>query len=288
MSEGSPSKEDLSPTARYTAEVWSRHGFPGSDWFSHRETRITYWVVRLILGFYRLFRWGLPQLEEGLHQRHLTIDRLVDRTETQRLVEVAAGFSARFVRYLTSKPDACVVELDRPIVRKEKSRLLQQSAGASWLEDARYTMHEGDALCLTQHIHPAPDKPTCIVAEGLLMYFSPEDRQRFFEEAFSVLVHGRGGTLIFDLTPPAEEPPPGFVGRILAFLMKAVTGGGAFHREPTTEADIIHSLQRAGFTHIHVTNPAPFTELYPGVLTLQRVFQASVKEKTSSGVDYLA
>ena len=135
---------------------------------------------------------------------------------------------------------------------------------------------------------PAPDKPTCIVAEGLLMYFSPEDRQRFFEEAFSVLVHGRGGTLIFDLTPPAEEPPPGFVRPDPRLLDENRDGRRRFSPRADHRGGY-HPLSSASWIYTHSRNqPRTIYGVVSRCLTLRQVFQASVKEKTSSGVDYLA
>lgn len=257
-----PSEErDLSPTALYTAEVWVQGGFKGSQWFHSRETRIVFHVVQLFLFLQRLFRWGLPRLKEGLILRHMALDQLGLATQPSTVFEVASGLSSRFYRFLTSGSVSHYVELDLPSMVKTKEDWLKGSEGASWLEDTRYCRIPGDARSLRTLPLPQSPGPTLVLVEGLLMYFTPQEQEQLFRDVAGLLRERGGGTLLFDLVPPSEEPAPGRFGKWMERQMKRWTRGGSFNRSPQTRKDIEQTLASTGFSQVRAMVPGELPEL---------------------------
>ena len=66
---------------------------------------------------------------------------------------------------------------------------------------------------------------------------------------------GHARRFVFDLVPPAEQPAPGWVGRLLGRMMRAFTGGAGFIEDQRTRAEIVADLHAAGFASVRVTEP---------------------------------
>ena len=265
---------DLSVTALFTAEVWASHGIKGSQWFSNRQTRTVYRVVRWFLFIQRCFRWGLPRLREGLIQRHVCIDQLIFEKPAEHIVEVASGMSSRFCRVLESQDVQTYSEIDLPGMSCEKDCQLRASDGSHWLEDKRFIRLSGDVKNISTIIEQPPAGRLDVIAEGLFMYFRPSERIDIFTSIATIIKSAGEGRLIFDLLPPTEEPPPGLLGKLLAKLMRWMTRGGNFDRSPQTREDIKNDLIRSGFNEVEIICPATYTGLFPDVETRQVIFVA--------------
>lgn len=267
-----PRNEDLTPTALYTAEVWSRGRFAFAELFGTRESRAVYRVVQCVLAFMRLFNRKLPRLKEGLIQRHRLFDILAMESRATAIVEIAAGFSTRGLRTLAERPTVRYIETDlAPVIHRKRS-VYKTHYGNGW--PANHILVECDLQVLNTEVLPPLEGETDWIAEGILMYLSPPERRALMESVLNRILHGRGGRFMFDLLPGAEEPPPGPLGRFLGWCMRAITRGGDFNRAMVTREDIYNDLLDAGFQSVDMVDPAEATGLFPGVATRQLVFVA--------------
>jgi O-methyltransferase involved in polyketide biosynthesis len=242
---------DLSPTALYTAGVWAWARLPGAELFADRDVQRVFGATNAVLAVARLFAPRAPSLRHGLVQRHVMIDRLLERERPAIVLELAAGLSARGLR-ASADPGVRYVEVDRAEVVARKQALLERAA----LARANLRLHAGDvADAPLAELVPPPPAPLLVIAEGLLMYLDEGAAGRLFARVRALLA-GRRGALVFDLVPPAERPRPGLVGRALRWLLARATRGGAFARDGRTRADVIAALRAAGFGEVEALEPA--------------------------------
>ena len=126
---------------------------------------------------------------------------------------------------MSVNPDLLYIEVDLPPVVARKRELLGRTQeGRSVLNRANLDLVAADveSAKLSDLVE---DGPVCVVAEGLLMYLDAAAQQALWRR-LAVLVSGRAGSVvIFDLIPAVEEPPPGLLGRMLAFLFARFNKG---------------------------------------------------------------
>ncbi len=252
----SDTKPDLSPTALYTAGVWTWAHFPGAELLDHRDSRAALGAVTVALAAARPFHRRPPSLRHSLVQRHVMIDRLLADSGCQVCLELAAGLSARGIR-ASADPSMTYVEVDRPGVIERKRGLLERtSAGREVLERKNLRLVAGDvAEVVLADLVPSSPTPLFVIAEGLLVYLDAA-AQRALWARVAALLQGRGGTLAFDLVPAIEQPEPGAVGNFLGGLMRKVTRGGEFVRDTRSRQDIAGELRAAGFDEVTILEPA--------------------------------
>jgi O-methyltransferase involved in polyketide biosynthesis/SAM-dependent methyltransferase len=265
---------DLSPTALYTAGVWSWAKLPDASLLDSPESRRVFRVVNGALGLMRLFRPGLPSLPHSLAQRHMMIEDLLERAGTEQVLELGAGLSRRGISW----PELDYVELDLPAMIERKRELLRRTAaGRAALERPNLRLVEGDALEAELGALLDPERGAMIIAEGLCVYLEEGVRRALFARVAELLRGLPGGAFAFDLTPGAEEPPPGRVGRFLEGLMKRFTGGRAFRRDRHDRAMIESELRDAGFEHVEALEPGDFESLpYRGQATKVVIWRCRV------------
>lgn len=251
---------DLSLTALYTAGAWQAFGLPGMALLESREAARVRRIVDAVLAAVRLVRGG-PRLADTLRHRHALLDHLVLASGAPAILELAAGLSPRGI--WLSERDLEYVEVDRPEVIAIKRQLLERTqAGRAVLSRPHLRLIGSDVFdCEMEALMPSR-KRICVIAEGLLVYLSPADRRRLYEKVAAFLA-ARGGEFLFDLLPPAEEPPPGLLGRLLAWLMRRLTRGGDFDRTPETREAIRRALLDAGFDRVETYEPATHPDLVP-------------------------
>jgi O-methyltransferase involved in polyketide biosynthesis len=96
-----------------------------------------------------------------------------------------------------------------------------------------------------------------VIAEGLAMYLDGAARRRLFANVRRLAETAGEVQLVFDLTPSAEEPPPGPLGRALEAAleaaMKRATGGRGFERDAQTRGQVMAELAEAGFGELAAT-----------------------------------
>lgn len=271
-------REDLSVTALYTAQTWAWAGFEGARVFETDQSRGVFGATNLFLGLAGLLR-GAPSLPKGLAQRHALIDALARRAGHAQVLELAAGLSARGLRWA---PEARYTEVDLPHVVAHKRALLA-AAGRAPREghsligaDLRLEGAAAGALDLGALLTPAP---ATLIAEGLLMYLTPDEQRALWRRAASAL-RPRGGVLLFDLVPPCEQPPPGWVGRGLGWLMRRFTGGRAFTVDARGREALREELRAAGFEVVRALDTSAVARAeglpWAGARTQQVVWAAEV------------
>lgn len=195
----------ISPTAHYTGYVWVRAGL------SHRalatwQGRALYWgaepLVRLMAPTV-----GGTTLETLLRARHAILDSLlhdaISRGEVGQVVEIAAGMSARGLRFVMRHPQLRYVEADLPAMAGRKRGALS-SAG---LLDHRHRVVDVDALAdegplsLRESVAPLldPSVGTAVVTEGLVNYFDEPTTRALWARIARLLAPFPHGLYLSDL-----------------------------------------------------------------------------------------
>src|SRR5262249_24903045 len=161
----------------------------------------------------------------GLVQRHLMIDRIARDAGAKHVLELGAGLSPRGIA-MSGSPDITVTEIDRaPVMAKKRTLLRRSNDGLVALARPNLRLLGGDlapADLATVDAAP-PGAPLCAIAEGVTMYLDPDAQRGLFERVARLL--GPRGVFVFDLVPPAEQPPPGAAGRALGWMMRRFTKG---------------------------------------------------------------
>ncbi len=269
--------QDLSVTALYTAQTWVWAGFEGARVFESEQSRAVFGATNLFLGLAGLFRWGAPSLHKGLAQRHALIDALARRAGHAQVLELAAGLSARGLRWAEG---VRYTEVDLPHVVVLKRQCLE-GAGVVLREGHALIgadLREGGAEALELGALLTPGAAT-LIAEGLLMYLTPDEQRGLWRRAVGAL-RGRGGVLIFDLVPPCEQRAPGWVGRGLGWLMRRFTGGQAFTVDARGREALRAELLEAGFSWVRALDTSALAAQeglpFEGARTQQVVWVAEV------------
>lgn len=242
---------DLSVTALYTAQNWVWGEFEYAERFETEQSRGVFAATNLALLVFGLFNWGRPSLHKGLTQRHALIDQRARALKPCEVVELAAGLSARGLRFTQAGRSPELIrytELDLPHVIQHKRALYQHS-----LKDAklppRLAWRDADVtqsnLAQLFDETSSVDRPRLIIAEGLFMYLDASSQRALWRQALEAL--RGGGVLIFDLVPSCEQPPPGLLGRALGALMARFTGGATFSADARGREVLCKELKELGF-----------------------------------------
>jgi len=252
--ESDPESGDLSVTALYTSATWAWARLPYAELFIHRDAKVIFWVTNLALSIARIFVRGAQSLRHSLVHRHVLIDRLVTSSKADTVVELAAGLSRRGAA-VSSDPSIRYLEFDLPHMTARKRVLLSRTPeGCAVASRSNYEIHDADVLRDPWEKAVSGGERRVLIAEGLLMYLEPHQRCEFFIRAARCL-QDTGGALIFDLFPPAEQPGPSVVGRLLGWLMRRFTGGIGFNEVVVTRETILRDLKHAGFDHAEALEP---------------------------------
>lgn len=274
------SDPDLSVTALYTAEAWRWAGFAGAELLSSKESEQVFGATNLALGVARPFMSSQPSLKHGLAQRHAMIDHLVRTSGATQVLELAAGLSCRGVAF-SADSSIRYTEVDLPHVVAKKRQLLERTEeGRAVLSRPNLRLVEGDVLEAPLEGLIDPSAPLFVIAEGLLMYLTP-DRQRALFARVKHLFGATGGPFVFDFVPPEEKPKPGAAGAALGFLMKRFTKGGSFAEEARSRTAVLEDLRSAGFADARALEPRDVADAWSlpfrDVHTQQLVFVAQAR-----------
>lgn len=246
--------KNLAVTALYTAQTWEWAGFDAADLLTGPRTRAAFRWTNVLHNLARRFRPDAPVLSSSLAQRHQCIDALVEQAGNPVVLEIAAGLSPRGVS-MSADPALSYIEVDLPVVADfKRKRLGQSEAGAAALRRDNYTLLGGDVRTLDLH-ELVGERAVTVVIEGLFMYFEPEEQRVLWARLHDLVAAHPSSLLIFDLTPKSEEPPPGWLGRLLGGLMRLSTRGRGFADAPRTRTSIEADLAQAGFTSVHTHEP---------------------------------
>ncbi|MCK6504075.1 class I SAM-dependent methyltransferase [Myxococcota bacterium] len=244
-----PEQAPLGLTAVYTSQVARAAGLPGAHLFDAGPARVVYGVASVVMALARLFDRRDPPLSTSILHRTTLIDALVARDRATAVLELACGLSRRGIA-LSADPATQVVEVDLPAVIRARRELLDRTEqGRAVLARENLRMVGADAATADLAGLAPADGPLHVVIEGLFVYLDAEAQRALWRRVQDLLAP-RGGTLLFDLLPAVEEPPPGWVGRLLGRLFRRATQGHGFVRDARTRLDIEEELRRIGFTEV--------------------------------------
>jgi O-methyltransferase involved in polyketide biosynthesis len=246
---------DLSVTALYTSQAWVWGKLKCAELFETPEGRAVFSWTNGALWIARLFSWQLRSLKHSLIARHVLIDRLLGRSKIQHVLELASGLSRRGAA-VSEDPAVHYTEVDLPHVAQKKRELLARTdSGKAIQERPNWQLAEGDVTELQLETLLATEEPRFVIAEGLMMYFQPDEQRALWLRIAGLLSRGAGGVFAFDLVPWVEQPKPGPIGRALEWLMKRFTKGQSFERDTRTRQDIQRDLEAAGFDLVTPLEP---------------------------------
>lgn len=244
---------DLTVTALYTSAVWAWAGFRGAELFLTREAGAVFSVTNAVMMVLGGWRRSVPSLRWSLAQRHAVIDHLA--SGAPQVVELAAGLSRRGAAF-SERPGVRYVEVDLPgMVARKEALLARTEAGRAVLARASLVRVAADVRELDFGSVVGPG-PVCVIAEGLLMYFDADAQRLLWRRIAAWFVDRPGSTLVFDLVPAIEQPAPGWIGRLLGWLMGRFTDGRGFVRDLRSRADLVSELREAGFAEVRALEPA--------------------------------
>ena len=271
-------KGDLSVTALYTSATWAWGKLANAELLASKDGERVFRVVNFALALARPFFDRLPPLAKSLLHRHAMIDHLLTASRCRHVLELAAGLSRRGITF-SEDPTVQYVEVDLPAVVEKKRALLTRSPGGTdALARPNFSLVSADVSAVSLDTVAPPERgvPLFVIAEGLLMYLDAAAQGTLFRTVARRLASGGGGTLVFDLVPPCEQPRPGLIGRILGWLMKRFTGGKGFVRDARTRDDIRAELVASGFSEVEILEPGPVAESwglpFPSAPTQQVLF----------------
>lgn len=111
------------------------------------------------------------------------------------VIELAAGFAVRGLQLARSLPQAQVIEIDLPDVIEAKQKRLSQIPGSIIPANLRWIAADIAQMPLTKLINP--ESVDVVIAEGLLMYLSPETINRVASDVYTCLKPG--GVFVADM-----------------------------------------------------------------------------------------
>jgi len=144
-----------------------------------------------------------PAIAPQLEARYKLIDKLLDQSGLDQVLEVAAGVATRGLNSATKFTN--YVELDMPGVIQEKVRVTQRLAAKGKVRPPD-NLHfvPGDALDRRDMATAAssldPTKPIGVINEGLMRYLSFEERAKLASNIHWLLGRAGGAWITPDIT----------------------------------------------------------------------------------------
>jgi O-methyltransferase involved in polyketide biosynthesis len=242
----------IAPTAHYTAWVWRRLGLPYAEHFATAQGAALFYGFRAAGEWIAAVAPNVPFLAregatEYLAQRHLAIDHALAQAAPDRVVELGAGLSRRGVTWaIDHRVDYVEVDLPHMIVAK-RARI---SAGLHARLGGRLRHESHDVLAgdfpraLAGWLAGA--KRPVVIAEGLLGYFSREERlvvARAVGEALATT----GGLFLCDLRAAEGGPAVRAGAKVLRAGIELVTRGRGAREDFRDEIDVRAFFVQAGF-----------------------------------------
>ncbi len=247
--------KNLSVTALYTAHCWFFAQFPFSQYFISPQTKAVFDFTNLFLRFSKLWRKDFYDLPEGLAQRHALIDALLQKELKTRsqpiIIELACGLSQRGLYFRNQGQVYYEVDLS-PVIEAKKELYLQiPSTEVPEIEShlpflITEDLKNSQWTFLDEIKKAYPQDDYIVIAEGLLMYLSAQERIDFIQRIAQI----PNTSLIFDFIPTIEQPKPGIIGRILSKIMKRFTKQ-SFVEDIQSRNELLAQSLSMGFSFVH-------------------------------------
>lgn len=244
-------KDNIAVSALYTAATWRWAGFPCADFVTPENALPVFRLVNAFMLLYRLINPGKFSLRHQLAHRHGAIDHLLTSAGNPRVLEIAAGFSARGSR-ISADRHIDYTEVDLPdMVRIKQSHLAQSQQGQAVLARSNFHLRAGDVMKL-DFAGEFSGAPVTVISEGLMMYFD-RTAQLDIWQRISALLRQSGGVYLFDYIPLSDEPKRSFAGLFLHFLRLHVFRiRDDFAYDNRSREDVARDLRAAGFDDIEI------------------------------------
>ena len=250
----SDSRSPISPTAHYTAAVWARHGLSHPA-LATPTGKVMFNGMRPTMALSKAL--GGPSLEDFLLARHRLIDGLleaaIERGEISQVIEIAAGLSARGLRFARRYGDRITyLETDLPAMAARKTKALEEAGtlGPNHRVVALDALiDEGPAsLGAVAGVLPS-DRGMAIVTEGLLSYLERDAVEGLWLRIATTLSGFSHGLYLADLHLRSENE--GLAADIfMRMLSLFVRGPVELHYDD--EADALAALAAAGFSEANL------------------------------------
>jgi O-methyltransferase involved in polyketide biosynthesis len=243
----------ISPTAHYTSYVWVRNGLSHPALASPLGRRL-YRILWPVMQSYRLAT-RRPALEEMLLLRHRAIDSLLARAieagRVSQVIEIAAGFSARAIRFKKKFPHLVYLEGDLAAQAAEKRRILDE-AGLRGIDHDVLPLDalidsESESLAEVARTRLDSKHGCAILTEGLVGYFDTPTVQRLWKRIAGVLKDFPYGLYLGDINLAVDAR--GFAaGAFKRALELFARGKVHLHYQTVAEAEV--ALRQAGFSTV--------------------------------------
>jgi O-methyltransferase involved in polyketide biosynthesis len=247
----------ISPTAYYTGHVWVRAGLSDPAVATRRGAMLH---AALAPALTLAAPLAGAALDDVLYARHTLIDEVLEeaisRGEIGQIVEIAAGFSGRGVRF-AKRHAITYVEADLPHMAKAKREMLAHAG----LLSLRHRVVDVDVLAphgplsIAASIGPCldPAKGTAVVTEGLLSYFPREAVDTLWSNVVSLLRAGAGGLYVAETYLTGEHDTMASSRAFRKLL--GVFVRGRTHLHFATSDEVKTALLASGFDAASVRNP---------------------------------
>ncbi len=259
--------KDLSVTALYTAHCWYFAKFKYAEFFISDQSKAVFDATNFAMKIARAFRRDLIDLPQGLAQRHLLIDRLLDEilVDTTNVpvcvIEVACGLSQRGSDFRVNR-QVDYYEIDLPHVIEHKKACIAK-LNQSLKDQNQIFSNQADQFLISADLKDhwtfldqiksnisekyGASVEYLLIAEGLWMYLDENEQLNFLNQIqdFEKI------TLIFDLVPKIEQPKPGMIGRLLGQLMRKFTKD-SFVENLQTRENLVQILKAFDFSEIQL------------------------------------
>jgi O-methyltransferase involved in polyketide biosynthesis len=251
-------KNDIPPSALYTAATWRWGGITGAELVTPSNAAGVFRVVNAGSRVYRLLNPRWHSLKHTLLHRHIGIDRLLQQADCRQIIEIAAGFSPRGTA-VSANSSIHYFEVDLAPVIGAKRRLLEATpAGQQVLARANLVLLEGDIFTLDWSGFRA--RPSFIITEGLMMYLDRAAQMQIWERIVQFLACNRG-EYVFDYLPMPDEPARSFAGELLS-RWRGQRRRRTFPRDGRSRDEIAEDLRAAGFRQVDMHSSREFASAW--------------------------
>ncbi|MDX1693817.1 MAG: class I SAM-dependent methyltransferase [Ketobacteraceae bacterium] len=254
----------ISFTALYTGQVWYENGL-SAPFFTSGKGRLMYLGLR---PAEKLSEWALgTNMYHMLLQRHHIMDyrihHLIQEGATQ-VLEIACGMSPRGHDFTRRYPELHYVEADLPDMARKKRQLLeeQQALGPNHQVISCNILEQGKPHGLDYILNEVLDttRPTIVITEGLINYFSKEAISPFWK---TLATEGKKFPQLWYLADCYPLSRNNRLFRVLTPVMKTLSAITRAEVNPLFESDdaLKEEFISLGFSGIKVHKPEEYYDV---------------------------